>query len=130
MKKLFSIGIVLSVFLLSFSSCKKDKTATPDLPANTNDINLAVNATLGQYLTNKSGLTLYMFANDADSTSSCTGGCELTWPAFTADLTTAKLDAGLKAIDFATITNAGGKKQITYILTHLLLIIQMAYHIT
>ncbi len=108
------MGIVLSTLLLSTSSCKKDKTETPGLPPNTNDINLATNATLGQYLTNKNGLTLYMFANDADSTSSCTGGCELTWPAFTTNLTAAKLDAGLNATDFATITTASGKKQVTY----------------
>ncbi len=114
MKKLFSIGIGCSILLLSLSSCKKDKTEAPGVPSNTNDINLSANAALGQYLTNNKGLTLYMFANDADGTSSCTGGCGLTWPAFTTDLVTAKFDEGLKAIDFATITNSGGKKQVTY----------------
>ncbi len=112
MKKIFSMGIICSI-LLSVSSCKKDETAIPGIPSNANDINLATNATLGQYLTNKNGHALYMFANDADSTSSCTGGCELTWPAFTADLTTAKIDVGLSAPDFSTIT-VNGKKQITY----------------
>ena len=82
MKKLFSMGIVLSTLVLSMSSCKKDNTAaTPDILKN--DINLGTNANLGQYLTTKQGLTLYMFANDADCVSSCTGGCESLWPAFT-----------------------------------------------
>lgn len=114
MKKIFSIGIASTTLLLSFMSCKKDKTTTPGVPSNTNDINLATNTILGQYLTNKKGLTLYMFANDADGTSTCTSGCEFTWPAFTTDLATAKFDAGVKASDFATITNSGGKKQVTY----------------
>jgi len=109
------MGIVLSTLVLSITSCKKDNIASPKPPeVLKNDINLSTNATLGTYLSNKQGLTLYMFANDADGISSCTGGCESVWPAFTADLTTAKLDAGLTAADFATITTASGKKQVTY----------------
>ncbi|MEO8412670.1 MAG: hypothetical protein ABI472_03390 [Ginsengibacter sp.] len=114
MKKLLSSVTAYSILLLAFSSCKKDKTVTPGVPSFTNDINLSTNAILGQYLTNNNGLTLYIFANDADGASSCTGGCELTWPAFNTVLVTAKIDKGLNAIDFATITNAGGKKQVTY----------------
>lgn len=112
MKKLFSMGIVLSALMLLINSCKKDNTVTSQ--THQNDINLATDATVGQHLTNKQGLSLYMFANDADGISSCTGGCENTWPAFTADLTAAKLDAGLTASDFATITTVSGKKQVTY----------------
>jgi len=106
------MGIAMSTIVLSMSSCKKDNTARPGIL--TNDINLSTNATLGKYLSNKQGLTLYMFANDADGVSSCTGGCESVWPAFTADMTTAKLDVGLTAANFATITTASGKKQVTY----------------
>jgi predicted lipoprotein with Yx(FWY)xxD motif len=113
MKKKFSMGIVLSLLIFSLNSCKKNNQANMSGIAK-NDINLATNATLGQYLTNKQGLTLYMFADDADSTSSCTGGCESIWPPFTADLSTAKLDAGLSVADFATITTASGIKQVTY----------------
>jgi predicted lipoprotein with Yx(FWY)xxD motif len=113
MKKLFSFGIVLFTLVLSTSSCKKNNAATPD-NVSKNDINVASNATLGQFLTNKQGLSLYMFANDADGNSSCTGDCEATWPPFTGDLSTLKLDAGLTASDFASITTGSGKKQITY----------------
>lgn len=112
MKKLFSTGIVLSILVLPINSCKRDNTGSTEQPKN--DINLATSASLGQYITNKEGQTLYMFANDADSTSSCTEGCESLWPLFSTDLTTAKLDAGLSVADFATITNAAGKKQITF----------------
>lgn len=108
MKKLFSIGIVLSTLILSMSSCKK---ATDDLPKN--DISIT-NGIAGAYLTNANGQTLYMFANDVDGISSCTGGCESLWPSFTVDLATAKLDTSLKATDFATITRTNGSKQVTY----------------
>ncbi len=112
MKKLFTTGIVLSGLILLISSCSKDKNANPG--TSLNDINLAMDAAHGTYITNKQGLSLYMFANDADGASSCTGGCETTWPPFTTDLSTAKLGAGLTLTDFAMITTASGKKQVTY----------------
>jgi predicted lipoprotein with Yx(FWY)xxD motif len=111
MKKLFFRGIVLSLLIFSISSCKKNTTAPEVLR---NDINLSAGATFGKYLTNKQGRSLYIFADDADGINTCTGGCESTWPAFTTDLTTATLDTALTAADFAIITNANGKKQVTY----------------
>src|SRR4051812_44096252 len=98
MKTIFSARIVLPVMMVMMvaTSCKKD--TAPGAPgASGNDINVATSATLGRYLTNKNGLTLYMFANDADGASTCTGDCEKIWPAFGVDLTTAKLDTALKA---------------------------------
>ncbi|MGH2647948.1 MAG: COG4315 family predicted lipoprotein [Ginsengibacter sp.] len=115
MKKLISTGIVLSTLFVSISSYKKDNTSTTGTSGNNaNDINVSTNATFGKYLSNKQGLTLYIFANDADGVSSCTGDCKSLWPPFTTDLSTAKLDAGLAAADFGTITIASGKKQVTY----------------
>jgi predicted lipoprotein with Yx(FWY)xxD motif len=114
MKKLFSKGFVLPflILLITMNSCKKDTTATPHTLKY--DINLSTNDSLGQYLTNKDGLTLYVFANDADGVNTCTGGCEAVWPVFTTDLATAKLDPGLMSTDFATITNPNGMEQVTY----------------
>jgi predicted lipoprotein with Yx(FWY)xxD motif len=113
MKQMFSKGIVLSVLMISLSNCKKDNPA-PAATTPAIDINLANSATLGQYLTNGKGQALYMFADDADGTSACTGACETLWPAFTVDLATAKLNSALKASDFATINTESGKKQVTY----------------
>ena len=114
MKKLFSYGVVLSllILLLTVNSCKKDSSTTPITLKY--DINISTNASLGQYLTNKNGLALYMFANDADGVNTCTGGCGAVWPVFAADLATASLDPGLKVSDFATIENQNGMKQVTY----------------
>jgi predicted lipoprotein with Yx(FWY)xxD motif len=112
MRQLFFKGILLSTLMFSLSNCKKDSSGGSGTSAF--DINLSTSPKLGQYLTNNHGQALYSFANDADGLSSCTGGCEAMWPAFSADLATAKLNAGLNASDFATITTTGGKKQVTY----------------
>jgi predicted lipoprotein with Yx(FWY)xxD motif len=115
MKRLFSKGILLSAFVLSLASCKKDYSATtaaPPAPGSVNEIGLATSATLGNYLVNNQGQALYMFAADADGTSSCTT-CSATWPPVITDITNLKLDAGLSAADFAT-TNTAGKTQLTY----------------
>jgi predicted lipoprotein with Yx(FWY)xxD motif len=55
-----------------------------------------------------------MFSDEVDGVNACTGDCAAIWPEFTADLTTAKLNAGLNIADFDTITTANGKKQVTY----------------
>jgi len=112
MKIIFSKGTLLALTVLIIASCKKNSTA--DTVILRKDINLSSNATFGKYLSTRAGLTLYMFANDADGISSCNGDCENFWPAFNIDLVTAQLDTGLLKADFATITNAGGKKQIAY----------------
>ena len=114
MKKIFSNGFVLPLLtlLISLNSCKKNSSTAPSTLKY--DINISTNASLGQYLTNKNGLTLYTFANDADGVNTCTGGCEAVWPAFTTDLSNARLDAGLISTDFATITNSNGMQQVTY----------------
>lgn len=77
-------------------------------------VNLAVNNTLGTYLVNQTGFTLYHFAQDipGDSASNCYGKCAGIWPPFYAEnLTVAK---GLNATDFKAFTRTDGKKQIAY----------------
>ncbi len=112
MKQIFFKCILLSTLMFSLSNCKKDNTGN-SVPAGP-DINLSNSSTLGQYLTNKQGQALYMFADDADGQSTCSGACAALWPAFTTDLTNAQLNAGLNAGDFATITRTDGKTQVTY----------------
>jgi len=112
MKPLFSKGILLSVLMFSLSNCKKDNSASA--PTSAFDIDLTSNAALGQFMTNNKGQTLYFFSNDAEGASTCTGACAVLWPPFTADLSTAKLNAGLHATDFSSIALANGKRQVTY----------------
>lgn len=100
-------------FFLSCSNDKDNNTVTP--PESKLEIGLSTSATLGSYLSDKTGRSLYFFATDANGQASCTGGCEAVWPAFFVDnLTADKLAAGLTLSDFATITTTSGKKQLTY----------------
>jgi len=64
------------------------------------------------YLTDASGMTLYLFTKDADGQSACYGGCADAWPVFYESNVTipSSLDAG----DFGTVTRKDGSKQTTY----------------
>jgi len=75
-------------------------------------------ATLGTYVTDGAGNTLYVFTNDtkaatgADPVSACTDGCLDNWPVFyTADIA---VGAGLDAADFGAYERADGSMQSTY----------------
>jgi predicted lipoprotein with Yx(FWY)xxD motif len=65
---------------------------------------------MGSYLTDKSGKTLYMFASDSATKSSCNSACLNYWPPLTGP---AKAGSGVAAGKLGTITTAG-KKQVTY----------------
>ena len=108
-----SIAHIAFIFLLFTPSCtKQDTNPSPVLSS----VQLKTSSTLGSYLADSLGYTLYYFSNDFDGNSSCTGGCIDVWPIYYAgdNLTQAKLPAGLDLTDFGTITTATGAKQTTY----------------
>ena len=114
--KLKQIKVALAVFAATtfFLSCSNDNNETPT-PEVKKEISLSTSTTLGSYLSDKDGRSLYFFSTDAKDQVTCTGGCELFWPPFYLDnLSADKLGAGLTFSDFATITTASGKKQVTY----------------
>ncbi|MDD1750516.1 MAG: hypothetical protein LUO89_11655 [Methanothrix sp.] len=103
--KLIVINLVLT-FLLT--------TAMAAEEMNMYSVNLATNSTLGTYLVNQTGFTLYYLTKDApgNGTSSCYGECSAVWPSFYVDkLTVAQ---GLNATDFAVNNRTDGSKQIAY----------------
>ena len=69
-------------------------------------------ATLGLYLTDTSGKTLYYFTKDTSGQSSCTGTCIATWPPFSADTVTAP--SVLNIGDFSSLSRADGMKQTAF----------------
>ncbi|MBS7233845.1 hypothetical protein KHA90_22775 [Flavobacterium psychroterrae] len=99
-----------------FVSCSSDNNGDPaPTPEAKKEIGLSTSTTLGSYLSDKDGKSLYFFAADAKGQASCSGGCEAVWPPFYVDnLTADKLSTGLTFSDFATITTTSGKKQLTY----------------
>ena len=106
MKKTVMLLLIASIFTMQ--SCKKDEPAA-ETP---NNVRLVTNASHGTILTDKDGMSLYFFSDDANGTSACTSGCLNNWPIFYTDNLT--LDNGLEASDFATITRADGSMQTTY----------------
>jgi predicted lipoprotein with Yx(FWY)xxD motif len=107
-KNFFSISMVILSLGLSLTSCEKSDNTNPF------EVNLTSSSTLGNYLTDKDGNTLYFFALDANGLNNCTGGCTTAWPIFTVSaLTQEKLGSGLVLSDFGTI-NSGSGNQVTY----------------
>jgi predicted lipoprotein with Yx(FWY)xxD motif len=82
------------------------------VPAGTFDVTVATTS-LGTFLTDGQGNTLYLFTSDTPTASACTGGCASTWPAFALNATP-KLGPALDAADFATINGPDGSPQSTF----------------
>lgn len=77
-------------------------------------VGIAYSPSVGFYLVDGAGFTLYFRTTDFQSngTSTCTGACVQTWPVFyQADLV---LPPGLNASSFHTVTRADGTMQLTY----------------
>ncbi|MDB5236837.1 MAG: hypothetical protein JWR44_3830, partial [Hymenobacter sp.] len=110
-----ALGIILLASLsASVVGCKKDSSSTPldDQDAIAN-VKLATSATLGTYLSDANGNTLYFFARDVDGANTCTSAaCNPMWPVYYE--ATVKVPKALKAEDFATKTTADGRLQTTY----------------
>lgn len=67
---------------------------------------------LGDYLVDQKGMTLYLFAKDANGKNNCAGPCADNWPIFHTDEVT--VPDGVDAKDFGEIETTDGKKQTTY----------------
>lgn len=109
-----AIALVITSFFLSCSDDSGNDNPTPT-PDSKIEIGLSTSATLGSYLSDKTGRTLYFFSTDSKNQSTCTGGCEALWPVFNVDnLTAEKIGPGLALSDFGSITTPSNKKQLTY----------------
>jgi len=77
-------------------------------------VGIAYKTSVGFYLVNGSGMTLYYRLTDVSSngTSTCTGACVQNWPVFYVKNLT--LPMGLNATSFKVVTRSDGKQQLTY----------------
>lgn len=102
----------LLVTSLALSGCNKkkdDAVPAPPPPA----IQLASDATLGSFLADGQGNTLYYFALDVSGSNNCgTAACAAGWPVFY--VPTVTVGPGLSAADFTTVKTAGGANQTLY----------------
>jgi predicted lipoprotein with Yx(FWY)xxD motif len=67
----------------------------------------------GTFLTDASGKSLYMFASDTATKSSCTGACATFWPPLTTSAAPTA-SGGATASMLTTITRSDGTKQVVY----------------
>jgi predicted lipoprotein with Yx(FWY)xxD motif len=68
---------------------------------------------LGTYLTDASGKSLYLFASDTSTMSTCSGACATAWPPLTTT-SAATAGSGVTATDLGTLSRSGGTKQVTF----------------
>ncbi|MDF2720612.1 MAG: hypothetical protein K0Q59_287 [Paenibacillus sp.] len=69
-------------------------------------------ASLGSYLADDAGKTLYYFTKDSQDASACKDQCVVNWPIYYAD--NLIVPVGMNAADFHTIVREDGQKQTTY----------------
>ena len=99
--------LVLAIIMLAGAAVAAEKM-------NEYSVNLATNNTLGSYLVNQTGFTLYYFMNDApgNGTSTCMGKCSQIWPPFYAEKIS--VPQGLNTSDFMNANRTDGKEQTAY----------------
>ena len=67
----------------------------------------------GDALAGAGGMTLYVFKNDTDGSSTCTGDCAGTWPPFLGDGSQVNAGDGVSGT-FGTTTRDDGSMQVTH----------------
>ena len=129
MKSTRLIVSVLVGFVLLAAACSPQSTSTPAPPATqppaatepaavvpvTGEavVNVGQNDTLGSFLTDDKGMTLYLFTKDTTDTSNCYDKCATAWPPL---LTNGDPVAGegVDASLLGTTNRTDGTTQVTY----------------
>ena len=109
--------------ITSLAACGDAQPSPPDAnapppPPPGYSVALGASSSLGDYLTDSAGKTLYYFANDRPATpttpavSTCGAGCIAAWPVFHA--TADDVGTGIDRADLGELTRSDGTKQTTY----------------
>jgi predicted lipoprotein with Yx(FWY)xxD motif len=123
MKRLISLAALAVVSALVLAACggssyggnkspSTTSSATPASPSAATVIS-AKSSSLGTFLVDSKGRTLYLFDADHGPMSTCNGACAEDWPPLT---TTGKpmAGAGVKASLLGTTKRADGTQEVTY----------------
>jgi predicted lipoprotein with Yx(FWY)xxD motif len=110
-KILFSSLIIVALILSACASA----TPTPSAiqPTGPATVNVSQNATLGSFLVDSKGMTLYLYTTDTPNTSNCYGPCATAWPPL---LTNGApiAGSGVTGSLLGTTTRTDGTTQVTY----------------
>ncbi len=101
-----------TVTTANVTNTTKPTTITPG----TYSVASRYNATVGNYVTDGKGMSLYIYMLDTPygGTSSCYGSCATIWHAFYASNVTAAANSTVNTKAFNTISRTDGTKQLTY----------------
>lgn len=110
---IFLVAAAMAALVVAGCGGGGDQATAASSQPSSDTINVTDNGDLGKILTDSQGRTIYMFAKDTGSKSTCSGACAAEWPPVT---TTGKPTAGngLTAAMVGTTTRADGTKQVTY----------------
>ena len=76
-------------------------------------VNVGKNDSLGDFLVDGKGMSLYIFTNDEPGKSNCTGDCLVKWPPLLSD-TLPTAGTGVDASKLSLVTMADGSKIVAY----------------
>jgi predicted lipoprotein with Yx(FWY)xxD motif len=113
-----SVAVTAALLIAGCGSGGGSSNTTAAAQAATNSsggavVSSAKNSSLGTVLVDGQGKTLYMFAKDTGSTSTCDGACATNWPPLT---TTGdpQVSGGLSASAVKTTKRSDGSLQVTF----------------
>lgn len=111
--KILVLASVIAVVLL-MAGCSKaaSTTTTTTTAAAQMTVNTSSTSTLGTFLVDGKGMTLYWTTRDAVGVSNIAGATLANWPVFYA--ATIMVPSSLSAANFSSITRADGTMQTTY----------------
>jgi predicted lipoprotein with Yx(FWY)xxD motif len=116
--RLASVTAVAALLLAACSAQPGAGSAAPSVGESTAPSSGAIQVTVshtsaGDALAGPNGMTLYVFKNDTNGSSTCTGGCATTWPPLLGDGSQVVAGAGVSGA-FATTTRDDGSQQVTH----------------
>jgi predicted lipoprotein with Yx(FWY)xxD motif len=121
MTRLFSLGALAVTSALVLAACggssyggsKAPSTTSKAAPPAATAVVSAKSSSLGTFLVDAKGQTLYLWDADHGSKSTCNGECATNWPPLTTK-SAPKAGAGVKASLLGTTKRADGTQEITY----------------
>jgi predicted lipoprotein with Yx(FWY)xxD motif len=124
MRSRYMILLVMVALTIAASACStqsaptaaapaQSSAAAPAVPSGPAMVSIGKAGSLGSFLVDEKGMTLYLFTKDTPGTSTCYDKCAAAWPALlTAGTPTA--GNGVDPSKFGTTTRTEGSKQVTY----------------
>jgi predicted lipoprotein with Yx(FWY)xxD motif len=125
MTRLFSLGALAVISALVLAACggssyggnssptTSTKASAPAATSSTASVVGAKSSSLGTFLVDAKGQTLYLWDADHGAMSTCNGECATDWPPLTTK-SAPKAGAGVKASLLGTSKRADGTQEVTY----------------